>query len=190
MSAMTRTVLAAAACAALALPASALADDIQPVQAQEIQPVGSTPVEPVGSTPVQPVGSTPVEPVGSDPVQPVGPGGTPQSDQPSAETKPVRWFLGAWRTRVPGTTYETDNGTSVSQTTSTGTGFGNKLVIRRNGTYRWKGHTGRWSRTGNAGYPIVLRRVKPINGRDWAVGFDGRRGIYIADGSTWYEGRR
>jgi len=171
---MTRIVLAAAACAALALPSSAAAGDIQPVQAQGVDPVHADDVQPAPA---------------AEPVAP-NPGSAPSPAQSDVKAKPVRWYFGAWKTRVPGTSYETDDGTTVTQTTSTGTGWGDKLVIRRNGTYRWKGHEGRWSRTGNPSYPIVLRHVKSVNGRGWAVGFDGRHGVYIADGSTWYEGRR
>ena len=119
------------------------------------------------------------------------PGKPPTAPKPSSGKVNLSYFIGSWKTHVPGATFTTPgepgSGTDV-QHTSAGSGSTGKLVIRANHTWRWQGKRGRWKRTGDADYPIVL--IKAVDGHDWKVGADKGHTIVIWDGFTWFVGQK
>jgi hypothetical protein len=107
------------------------------------------------------------------------------------------YYFGVWRTRIPGAVWTSPSGYQgydwlhVSAGVSAG-----DLIIKPNGTYVWAsygGKSGRWTRSGDAGYPIVL--IDTVENRQWRVGIDpkhtGGRDIIVWDGgSFYYDGRK
>lgn len=119
--------------------------------------------------------------------------------QRAAETAPASLddYFGVWRTRIPGAVWTSPSGyrgydwLHVSAGVSAG-----DLIIKPNGTYVWAsygGKAGRWTRSDDAGYPIVL--IDTVENRQWKVGLDpkhtGGRDIIVWDGgSFYYDGRK
>lgn len=117
----------------------------------------------------------------------------------SADAAPgnLDYYFGVWRTRIPGAVWTSPSGyrgydwLHVSAGVSAG-----DLIIKPNGTYVWAsygGKSGRWTRSDDAGYPIVL--IDTVENRQWKVGIDpkhtGGRDIIVWDGgSFYYDGRK
>lgn len=120
------------------------------------------------------------------------PGQLPPSSGSKAKAVPLATFYGVWRTRVPGGAWITPgspgSGTDVLHVSAGAKGTA--LAIRANRSWLWKGKTGRWQPTGDAEYPLLLRRA--VDGHDWKVGLDvhNRGRILIWDGYTYFQGRR
>lgn len=99
---------------------------------------------------------------------------------------------------VPGVAYtEAAGGDKVRYVVSSGVKTQSTVVIKPDGAYvwdsKWDGKVikGNWEKTGDSGYPIVLKNAQ--EGKNWQVGPDSRKGakpetILVWDGSIWYEG--
>lgn len=98
------------------------------------------------------------------------------------------YFFRGWALFVPGTAYQVPIGlTDYNRiVVSPGTGIAHKLEIGPNGSFLWDGKPGRWKR--NEEGDIVL--INAYEGKDWRVAAnrdDG--GIYVMDGSTWFQAK-
>lgn len=108
----------------------------------------------------------------------------------------LSYFFGTFSTRVPGVAYTTPIPGTNYETLHTSVGaLSGGIKINADGTYvwnsTWEGKTlkGKWEKTGDAGYPIVL--LNGEDGKDWRVGKDPSSDeIFIWDGSIWKNGTR
>lgn len=118
------------------------------------------------------------------------------NDLPISGSSDLNYYLGVWRTRIPGAVWTSPSGYRDHDWlhVSTGVSAGD-LIIRPNGTYVWNsygGKAGRWVH-GDSEYPIVL--IDTVENRHWKVGADpkhtGGRDIMVWDGnSIYYDGRK
>lgn len=95
---------------------------------------------------------------------------------------------------MPGAVYQVPSSTPGYDKliVSAGTGVKHRLNIYRNGSYQWAAYGkiahGRWTPTGDSGYPIALRNA--YEGKNWRIGYDPRTGlVHVWDGSTWFDAK-
>lgn len=182
--------VAAVACVAGALVSGAAAaaprptGDVKQYQSSQVQQYQAKTLQPSGSSAVQPKQSGTLKQYQSKSVKLNAP--------PPVRKRPVEWFVGAWATWVPGGTYERPAGNDMVQQVTSAGAAGRQLVVLANGTYRWGAIAGRWRRTGDAAYPILLQRA--LDGHDWKLGTapaSARNAqITLWDGLTYELGKR
>jgi hypothetical protein len=147
--------------------AQAHAQDIKPYQAHEIKPYHAQELQPVRAE---------REPQRSP-------------DRGTSDGQ-VSQLLGAWQSSVPGAVWTSPSAVPGWETLHVSAGaLAGLLVIYPNGTYIWNsygGKKGRWTRSNDPGYPIVLDDQSEH--RQWKVGLDDRHAdsIYIYDGNAIY----
>jgi hypothetical protein len=197
------TSLIAVAVAALAAPAGAT----RSIQPSPVKPVTSKAVAAVTSKAVVPVTSKAVAAVTSKAVTPVAshavtPGTATSSGSGSAGAAGSRFtspasLVGAWSTWVPGgaVRHGVAGDPALQVQVASGPASGATLRILAGGSWSWHGLSGRWQPTGDASYPIVLRRA--LNGHDWKVGAASasvqqsqKAEIVLYDGFSSYMGKR
>jgi hypothetical protein len=117
-------------------------------------------------------------------------------ERPDREASSIDYFLGVWRTRVPGAAWSSPTGYAGYDWQHARTGLhAGDLIIKPDGTFVWNAHggtSGRWEH-GDREYPVVL--VDTAENRRWRIAADprhtGGRDIVVLDGDALsYDGRR
>jgi hypothetical protein len=117
-------------------------------------------------------------------------------ERPGREASSIDYFLGVWRTRVPGAAWRSPTGYAGYdwQHAPSALNAGD-LIIKPDGTFVWNAHggsSGRWER-GDRDAPIVLVDMEK---RRWRIAADpartGGRDIVVRgeEGGLSYDGRR
>lgn len=136
--------------------------------------------------------STPAAPPAT--LVPRQPAPTPQPTARPPSTAGLGFYLGIWRTRVPGAVWASPSGYEGYdwQRTNVALAAGD-LLIKPDGTYVWNSHggkSGQWA-PGDAEHPLVL--IDLAEHKRWSVGVDPKHkgNIVLWDGdAASYDGRK